>query len=130
MGKKRILETMFKQDKTVLADRQLCLTKSISFDKTVSVGNIIAFFEKFTAKRYCEEGHSVVIIDNTNIAAWESRHYVGLASTYGYIVVMITPSGHFTTSAQTLATRNKHGVDVDVIRSRLEVGTGYNHGCR
>ena len=64
----------------------------------------------------------MVIIDNTNIIGWETKHYVDLARTYGYIVVMITPNGHFTTAAETLAKRNKHGVSTDVIRKKLQVG--------
>ena len=70
----------------------------------------------------------MVIIDNTNIIGWETKHYVNLANMYGYIVVMITPNGHFTSSAETLAKRNKHGVDTDVIRKKLQVGLTVSSG--
>jgi len=75
----------------------------------------------FPAKKYCQEGHNVVIIDNTNIKKWETRFYTSLAHQYGYVVIMITPQAQWNTAAAVLAARNKHGVPADVIQSKVQV---------
>ena len=77
------------------------------------------------ATLFCEQGHSVVIIDNTCIVAWETRKYIEIANETGYIVIMITPNGHFTTPTEVLARRNKHEVPADIIERKRRVGTFY-----
>ncbi|KAF6041623.1 CNP [Bugula neritina] len=76
------------------------------FDKT-QIKQAHTFCQQ-KAEKFCTEGHSVVIIDNTNVMRWETDFYVDLAYKHGYVVVMITPLAQDTASPRTLAQRNKH----------------------
>ena len=94
------------------------LEKSRNF-KSIE-GKIIGNSSHEIWQRFTQEG-SIIIIDNTNVKAWETKFYVSLANEFGYVVFMVTPRGQYTTSAHELARRNKHGVSVDVIKEKLEV---------
>ena len=73
------------------------------------------------AKQSCQNGRHVVIIDNTNIRRWEMGHYVGLAKKHGYVVIVVHPKTPWRFDPEMLATRNKHGVPVDVLKRKLQM---------
>jgi len=65
-----------------------------------------------------KKGISPVIVDNTNIEAWEMKPYVGMAQQYGYQIRIVPVEVKNT--AQELAQRNKHGVPADAIQKMLD----------
>lgn len=70
------------------------------------------------ARDCLKKGITPVIIDNTNIEAWEMKPYVGMAQQYGYQVRIVPVEVKNT--AQELAQRNKHGVPVESIQKMLD----------
>ncbi|XP_067932550.1 2',3'-cyclic-nucleotide 3'-phosphodiesterase-like [Watersipora subatra] len=78
------------------------------------------------AQQLCEQQSRVVIIDNTQVKTWETKAYIQLAKTYGYVVIMLVPLAQHTASPQTLAQRNSHGVDAETIQQKLHMFEEYN----
>lgn len=70
------------------------------------------------ARECLKKGMSPLIIDNTNIEAWEMKPYVGMAQQYGYQVQLVAVD--VKNSPEELAARNKHGVPADVIGKMIE----------
>jgi predicted kinase len=75
---------------------------------------------QYAAYRFMEEGRSPLIIDNTNIEAWEMKPYVEAAQKYGYNVEIIESNTPWRFDADELAKRNKHGVPQEVIEDMIE----------
>lgn len=69
------------------------------------------------ARECLEKGISPIIIDNTNIEAWEMKPYVYMAQEFGYQIKLIPVKVQNT--AEELAIRNKHGVPANVIQQML-----------
>lgn len=67
------------------------------------------------------EGRSPVIIDNTNVKAWEMKPYVGMALKNGYRVDFFEPDTHWKYDPAQLEKRNKHGVPRESIAKMLDV---------
>ncbi|KAL7832135.1 hypothetical protein AOLI_G00296830 [Acnodon oligacanthus] len=65
-------------------------------------------------------GHSPVIIDNTNIRAWEMKPYVTLALECGYRVDFVEPDTCWKCDPAELEKRNKHGVPRESIAKMLD----------
>lgn len=63
----------------------------------------------------------MVIIDNTNIKKWEMSFYLRLAEKYSYMTFVLIPADHYNASPQTLAHRNTHGVDAEIIEAKRRV---------
>ncbi|KAJ3110551.1 hypothetical protein HDU96_006491 [Phlyctochytrium bullatum] len=63
----------------------------------------------------------VIIIDNTNVQAWEARPYVEAALQFGYRVVVRQPDTPWwrDRDAEQMARRNAHNVSRDVIEKML-----------
>uniref|UniRef100_A0AAY4CZE0 NEDD4-binding protein 2-like 1 n=1 Tax=Denticeps clupeoides TaxID=299321 RepID=A0AAY4CZE0_9TELE len=66
------------------------------------------------------EGRSPVIIDNTNIHAWEMKPYVETALETGYNVCFYEPETSWKCDPIELERRNTHGVPRDKIAKMLE----------
>lgn len=64
-----------------------------------------------------KKGISPIIVDNTNIEAWEMKPYVYMAQEFGY-QVQIVPVEVKNTPKE-LAQRNKHGVPENVIQEMI-----------
>ncbi|XP_068173643.1 NEDD4-binding protein 2-like 2 isoform X2 [Antennarius striatus] len=62
------------------------------------------------AKAAMEDGRSPIIIDNTNIQAWEMKPYVIMALERGYQVDFCEPETSWKFDPYELEKRNKHGV--------------------
>ncbi|KAM4044664.1 NEDD4-binding protein 2-like 2 isoform 2-T2 [Anomaloglossus baeobatrachus] len=72
------------------------------------------------ARRAMDDGRSPVVIDNTNIKAWEMKPYVQMAVDRGYDVEFLEPDTWWKQDAQELEKRNTHRVPRDKISQMLE----------
>ncbi|XP_076441143.1 2',3'-cyclic-nucleotide 3'-phosphodiesterase-like [Babylonia areolata] len=71
------------------------------------------------AKDACSAGEPVVIVDNTNVRRWEMKFYLSLASHMDYVVVPVQPKTAWRWNPEELAIRNKHGVDVETLKRKV-----------
>ncbi|THD21409.1 2' 3'-cyclic-nucleotide 3'-phosphodiesterase [Fasciola hepatica] len=71
------------------------------------------------ARAAAESGISPLVIDNTNIRAWESRFYTDLARRFHYTVIMVTPQTPWRFDTEALAERNVHFVGLEAIESKV-----------
>ncbi|NXU83107.1 N4BP2 protein, partial [Xiphorhynchus elegans] len=72
------------------------------------------------AKEAFERGISPIIIDNTNIQAWEMKPYVTLAQQFKYKVMFREPDTWWKFKPKELERRNIHGVSKEKIKRMLE----------
>ncbi|XP_068799214.1 NEDD4-binding protein 2 isoform X2 [Struthio camelus] len=72
------------------------------------------------AKEAFEKSMSPIIIDNTNIQAWEMKPYVALAQQFKYKVVFREPETWWKFKPKELERRNVHGVSKEKIKRMLE----------
>ncbi|XP_036392971.1 NEDD4-binding protein 2-like 2 [Megalops cyprinoides] len=72
------------------------------------------------AREAMDDGRSPVIIDNTNIQAWEMKPYVKMALQRGYNVEFCEPDTSWKLDPVELEKRNKHGVSRQKIAQMLE----------
>ncbi|NXM29508.1 N4BP2 protein, partial [Oxyruncus cristatus] len=72
------------------------------------------------AKEAFEMGISPIIIDNTNIQAWEMKPYVTLAQQFKYKVMFREPDTWWKFKPKELERRNIHGVSKEKIKRMLE----------
>uniref|UniRef100_W5MNM8 NEDD4 binding protein 2 like 2 n=2 Tax=Lepisosteus oculatus TaxID=7918 RepID=W5MNM8_LEPOC len=72
------------------------------------------------AREALDQGRSPVIIDNTNLQAWEMKPYVELALERGYRVEFQEPDTSWKSDPLELEKRNKHGVPGEKISHMLE----------
>lgn len=67
-----------------------------------------------------KEGRSPVIVDNTNIEAWEMRPYAAMAVENGYIVEILEPNTPWAQNVNELAKKNTHNVPKSTIRDKYQ----------
>ncbi|KAK7081973.1 hypothetical protein SK128_023028 [Halocaridina rubra] len=67
-----------------------------------------------------QESRSPIIIDNTNIQAWEMKPYVKLALHHGYDVDILEPESSWKFTPRDLAKKNIHGVPKQKIKEMLD----------
>lgn len=72
------------------------------------------------AEQVMLEGRSPIIIDNTNVKAWEMKPYVELALKNGYRVDFFEPDTCWKYDPAQLEKRNKHGVPRETIAKMLD----------
>ncbi|XP_057207301.1 NEDD4-binding protein 2-like 2 isoform X3 [Triplophysa rosa] len=72
------------------------------------------------AEHAMSEGRSPVIIDNTNIKAWEMKPYVKMALKNGYKVDVREPETNWKYDPIQLEKRNTHGVPRETIEKMLD----------
>nr|XP_014124992.1 NEDD4-binding protein 2 isoform X1 [Zonotrichia albicollis]XP_026651355.1 NEDD4-binding protein 2 isoform X1 [Zonotrichia albicollis] len=72
------------------------------------------------AKEAFEKRISPIIIDNTNIQAWEMKPYVALAQQFKYKVMFREPDTWWKFKPKELERRNVHGVSKEKIKRMLE----------
>lgn len=71
------------------------------------------------AKDSCNGGVAAVVVDNTNVRRWEMKFYLQLAGQRDYVVVPVQPKTAWRWNPAELAARNKHGVDVDTLKRKV-----------
>lgn len=72
------------------------------------------------AKEAMQDGRSPLIIDNTNIQAWEMKPYVKMALEKGYKVDFCEPDTSWKFDPYELQKRNKHGVPHQKIAQMMD----------
>ncbi|KAE8295075.1 NEDD4-binding protein 2-like 2 Phosphonoformate immuno-associated protein 5 [Larimichthys crocea] len=72
------------------------------------------------AKDAMDDGRSPIIIDNTNIQAWEMKPYVQMAVDRGYKVDFCEPDTTWKFDPRELEKRNKHGVHQEKIAQMMD----------
>ncbi|XP_029458516.1 NEDD4-binding protein 2-like 1 isoform X2 [Rhinatrema bivittatum] len=72
------------------------------------------------AKKAMKRGKSPIIIDNTNIQAWEMKPYAIMALENDYEVIFREPETRWKFNVQELARRNIHGVPREKIQHMKE----------
>ncbi|NXA37568.1 N42L1 protein, partial [Eudromia elegans] len=77
------------------------------------------------ADKAMKNGKSPVIIDNTNIHAWEMKPYVMMARENNYEVIFREPDTPWKFNVQELTSRNTHGVARHTIQRMKDE---YEHG--
>ncbi|GAA36195.2 2',3'-cyclic-nucleotide 3'-phosphodiesterase [Clonorchis sinensis] len=66
-----------------------------------------------------ESGVSPLVIDNTNVRAWETRYYTDLAKRFEYAVIMVIPQTPWRFDTDALAMRNVHFVGLHAIEAKV-----------
>ncbi len=66
-------------------------------------------------------GVSPVVVDNTNIRAWELKPYVEMGMIFGYDTVLVEPESPHKWDVEELARKSQHGVPKEVIEKMLEL---------
>ncbi|XP_026874025.2 NEDD4-binding protein 2-like 2 isoform X1 [Electrophorus electricus] len=89
------------------------------FDPTV-LGDAHDWNQK-RAREAMLEGRSPVIIDNTNVQAWEMKPYVAMALEMGYRVEFVEPDTSWKCDPDQLERRTKHGVPRETIQKMLSL---------
>lgn len=80
-------------------------------------------WNKHRAIQRLKQGKTPIIIDNTNLQAWEMKPYVQLALQYGYEVSILDMDTSWKLSSKELARRNTHGVPakkIEEMKGRYE----------
>lgn len=72
------------------------------------------------ARSALHDGRSPIIIDNTNIQAWEMKPYVKMALESGYKVDFCEPDTRWKYDPYELEKRNKHGVPQEKIAQMMD----------
>ncbi|PJF20411.1 MAG: hypothetical protein CUN56_16310, partial [Phototrophicales bacterium] len=71
------------------------------------------------AYRAIEQGISPIVIDNTNVQAWEPRPYVAAGRAAGYQIRVVEPDTEWKFDPEELANRNTHGVPLEAIQKMI-----------
>ncbi|KAF7233784.1 hypothetical protein EG68_07277 [Paragonimus skrjabini miyazakii] len=66
-----------------------------------------------------QSGLSPLVIDNTNVRAWETRFYTDLARRFSYTVIMITPQTPWWFDTNALTQKNVHFVNLQAIEAKV-----------
>ncbi len=77
-------------------------------------------WNKWRVEEAIGKGISPIVVDNTNVEAWEAQPYVRPALKAGYNIRIIEPDTPWAFNAEELAKRNSHGVPKDVIEGMIE----------
>ena len=78
------------------------------------------FLNQTRAVEAMDKGISPIVIDNTNVEAWEPKFYVEEAMKRGYRVEIKESQTPWRFDAEELARRNTHGVPLDVIQGMID----------
>ncbi|XP_063236240.1 2',3'-cyclic-nucleotide 3'-phosphodiesterase-like [Bacillus rossius redtenbacheri] len=73
------------------------------------------------ARRACEDGASVVVVDSANVRRWELEYYLQLAVENSYVAVVVEPSTPWKWDPEQLVRRNTHRVPLEVLLARVEM---------
>lgn len=77
-------------------------------------------WNKQRTKQALERGVSPIIIDNTNVEAWEMAPYILLGKKYDYEIIILEPDTPWKFNVRVLASKNKHKVSKSKIQKMKE----------
>lgn len=66
-----------------------------------------------------QEGRNVIVIDNTNIRVWESKHYLRLSGQYQYVPLILEACTPWALDPKELVKRNSHGVTIETLERKV-----------
>ncbi|XP_071523032.1 2',3'-cyclic-nucleotide 3'-phosphodiesterase-like [Panulirus ornatus] len=72
------------------------------------------------AQNAAQRGCHIIVIDNTNVQAWESKYYLKLTKEYNYTPLILEPQTPWAMDPKELAERNSHGVSEDILAKKLK----------
>jgi len=84
------------------------------------------FYNQKKVEIAMEKGISPIIVDNTNLQAWEALPYAQLAEKFGYNVELKEPKTEWARNLDELTSRNKHGLKRDDISRMLKKIENYS----
>ena len=84
------------------------------------------YWNQLRTKYSLEKGISPIVIDNTNLKAWEAQPYVLLAKEYDYNVKIIEPKSQWKLDVKELANRNTHNITEEEILQMIGKMEEYN----
>ncbi|KAK3851203.1 hypothetical protein Pcinc_042134 [Petrolisthes cinctipes] len=67
-----------------------------------------------------QRGRNIIVIDNTNVRAWESKYYLKLAGQYQYVPLILEAATPWAKDPDELAKRNSHGVTKNVLERKVK----------
>lgn len=77
------------------------------------------YWNQVRAEEAMKDDITPIVIDNTNVQAWEAKPYVEKALRYGYKIEIAEPNTPWKFNAEELAKRNTHKVPLEVIHDML-----------
>ncbi len=72
------------------------------------------------AKSAMDKGEPLIVIDNTNVLAWESKEYVIHGIKLGYEILIKIPETPWAFNFDELLERNQHSLPEDVLKRMVE----------
>ncbi|KAG0724170.1 2',3'-cyclic-nucleotide 3'-phosphodiesterase [Chionoecetes opilio] len=73
-----------------------------------------------SAKKAAVSGAPVIIIDNTNLQAWNYKYYLRLSKDHHYTPLIIEPQTPWAKDTEQLAGKNSHGLTKEILDQRLK----------
>ena len=117
-GKSSLARSLGEGGKVLSTDDEFMVDGEYRFDPEKIGENHGKTLEKATA--LMNRGVSPLVIDNTNMQAWEMKPYVLEAKDRGYEIEFREPDTPWKFDAEELARRNSHGVPLDIIRKMID----------
>eukprot|EP01114_Cavostelium_apophysatum_P010868 TRINITY_DN2500_c0_g1_i1.p1 TRINITY_DN2500_c0_g1~~TRINITY_DN2500_c0_g1_i1.p1 ORF type:complete len:1342 (-),score=368.34 TRINITY_DN2500_c0_g1_i1:71-4096(-) len=84
------------------------------------------YWNQVRVKMAMEKGVSPIIVDNTNLEAWEAKPYAELAEEHDYQVHILEPATSWINDPAVLAQRGTHGLSEEAIRTMLQKWKPYS----
>ena len=76
-------------------------------------------FSQKAAETAAAEGRPMIVIDNTNIKAWEYKKYLSIAKQYNYSIVFMLPQTPWAWDPEELAKRTQHGLTLEILQAKV-----------
>jgi predicted kinase len=112
------------EDHIVSADRYFINNRGQYLFQPSKLTEAHDFAQQQFARR-ASQGLSPLIVDNTNVEAWEMYYYLQVASQYGYHIEIMEPNTPWKSAPALLAKKTQHGVPkdkIDNMKTRFEKG--------
>jgi len=117
-GKSTLAKGLGKGGVILSSDDFFMVNGKYEFDK--SGQGYAHFWNQGRAEEAMKQEISPIVIDNTNVEAWEMKPYVLMAQKYGYQVELTEPNTPWKFDAEELTKRNTHGVPKEAIDGMIE----------
>eukprot|EP01102_Stenamoeba_stenopodia_P021045 TRINITY_DN8383_c0_g1_i2.p1 TRINITY_DN8383_c0_g1~~TRINITY_DN8383_c0_g1_i2.p1 ORF type:complete len:1314 (-),score=285.53 TRINITY_DN8383_c0_g1_i2:255-4196(-) len=78
------------------------------------------YWNQMRARIAMESNTSLIVIDNTNLQAWEAKPYVMLGKEFDYDIEIVEPDTPWREDAEQLVTKSSHGVSIENLMTMLQ----------